>query len=233
MNIRLFLFLAFTFICFTIIGTLTHEFGHYAAAKYVGLQPTLHFQSVDSKLSENEIELDKILALYQKEIDAKKDFPAKKRYDTIIELETKNDFIQTAAGPFQTMLTGTIGFILLLVYRKKFFASQKLNIKQWLLVFFSLFWLREVFNTTVAICLLMITKEKEFYGDEFILSQHFLLPNFTLPIITAIIGIIICLIVVFKFIPSSQRKIFISAGIVGGLIGFVLWMYIVGPILLP
>ncbi len=233
MNIRLFLFLAFTFICFTIIGTLTHEFGHYAAAKYVGLQPTLHFQSVDSELSENEIELDKILALYQKEIDAKKDFPAKKRFDTIIELERKNDFIHTAAGPIQTMLTGTVGFILLLVYRKNFFASQKLNMRQWLLVFLSLFWLREVFNTSMAICLLIISKENEFYGDEFVLSKHLALPSFTLPIATALIGIIICCVVVFKFIPSAQRKIFLSAGFVGGIIGFVLWMYIVGPILLP
>lgn len=233
MNIRLFLFLAFTFIAFTIIGTLTHELGHYAASKYIGLQPTLHFQSVDSKLSENEIELDKILALYQKEIDAKKDFPAKKRYEEIMKIEAKIDFIHSAAGPIQTMLTGTVGFILLLVYRNNFFASEKLNMRQWLLVFLSLFWLREVFNTSMAICLLMVTKEKEFYGDEFILSKHLALPSFTLPIATALIGIIICYVVVFKFIPSSQRKIFISAGFVGGIIGFVLWMYIVGPILLP
>ncbi len=94
MNTRLFLFLAFTFIAFTIIGTITHEFGHYAAAKYVGLQPTFHFQSVDSELSENEIELDKILALYQKEIDAKKDFPAKKRFEDLCKIERENDFSQ-------------------------------------------------------------------------------------------------------------------------------------------
>ncbi len=233
MNIRLFLFLAFTFIAFTIIGTLTHELGHYTAAKYLGLTPKLHYQSVSFALSKNDIEIDKIYGLYQKEINAKQDFPAKKRFDELVIIETKNDTIHRAAGPVQTMLTGTLGFILLLVYRKNFFTSQKLNIKQWLLVFFSLFWLREVFNTALAICLLIITKENEFYGDEFILSQLFLLPNFTLPIITAIIGIIICLIVVFKFIPSSQRKIFISAGFVGGISGYILWRHILGPWLMP
>jgi drug/metabolite transporter (DMT)-like permease len=93
--------------------------------------------------------------------------------------------------------------------------------------------LREVFNTVMAIANMIITKEKEFYGDEFILSEYLSLPIFGLPIITAIIGFIICGIVVFKFVPAAQRKIFIAAGFVGGVIGYILWMYILGPKLIP
>lgn len=230
---KLFFSLVATFIAFTIIGTLTHELGHYAAAKYLGLKPNLHYQSVTLELSNNDIELDKIYGLYQKEIDAKQNFPAKKRYDEIMEVESKNDFTQRAAGPIQTMLTGTIGFILLLIYRKHFFAAQQLNIRQWLLIFFSLFWLREVFNTAMAIAKLMFTNKKEFEGDEFILSQYLSLSNFGLPIITAVMGVVICCLVVFKFVPLAQRKIFIAAGFVGGIIGYVLWMYILGPWLMP
>lgn len=233
MKLKLFLLLFATFIAFTIIGTLTHELGHYGAAKYLGLTPILHYQSVTLELSNNDIELDKIYGLYQEDINAKRDFPAKKRLDEIMEIETKNDFIHTAAGPIQTMLTGMIGFILILIYRKRYFQSAVLNWKQWLLIFFSLFWLREIFNTAMALATLIFTKEKEFYGDEFILSQYLSLGNFGFPIITAIIGLIISCIVVFKFVPSSQRKIFIGAGFVGGIMGYILWMYILGPRLLP
>jgi hypothetical protein len=233
MKWKLFFSLVFTFIAFTIIGTQTHEYGHYAAAKYLGMQPSLHYQSVDNELSENEIELDKIHALYQKEIDTKKDFPAKKRFDELCRKETQNDIFTRSAGPLQTMLTGTIAFIILLANKKKYFSVSSLNWKQWLLIFCSLFWLRQVLNLVIAIVTLIITDRKEFYGDEFILAQHFRLPIFTIQIITAVIGFIICSIVTFKFVPSTQRKIFIAAGLVGGVIGYILWMHILGPILLP
>jgi hypothetical protein len=131
------------------------------------------------------------------------------------------------------MLTATIGFILLLIFRKKYFATRVLNWQQWLLIFFSLFWLREVFNTVMAIGRLAFTNKKEFNGDEFILSEYLSLPNFGLPIISAIIGLIISSIVVFKFVPSTQRKIFIAAGFVGGIAGFILWMHVLGPKLMP
>jgi cation transport ATPase len=230
---KLFLSLVATFILFTIIGTLTHELGHYGAAKYLGLKPNLHYQSVDCELSSNDIELDKINGLYQKDIEAKRDFPARKRYEEIMKEENKNDFITRAWGPLQTMITGSIGFILLIVYRSCLFTSTALNIRQWLLIFFSLFWLRQVLNFFLAFVIMLTTGRKEFYGDEFVLALHLGLPNFTVQIITAIIGVIICCIVVFKFVPSSQRKIFIAAGFVGGVIGYILWMYILGPKLMP
>jgi hypothetical protein len=233
MKLKLFISLVFTFIAFAIIGTQTHEFGHYGAAKYLGLKPTLHYQSVDYEPSDNYIELDKIYDFYQKDIEAERDFPAKKRYDEIMKMETKNDFIHRAAGPIQTILTGTIGFILLLIYRKYFFATKKLNILQWLLIFFSLFWLRQVLNFGMAFFTMLITGRKEFYGDEFVLALHLGLPNFTIQIITAFIGLTISCIVVFKFVPLAQRKIFIAAGFVGGISGYILWMYVFGPWLMP
>jgi hypothetical protein len=230
---KLFLSLAATFILFTIIGTLTHELGHYSAAKYVGLNPELHYQSVSLALSKNDVELDKIYGLYQEDINAKKNFPARKRYDELIQIERKKSLIFIAAGPLQTIFTGTIGFILLLMYRNKYFSSITLRWIQWLLIFLSLFWLREVFNTIMAIAKLVFTNEKEFYGDEFFLSDYLSIPSFGVPIITAITGFIICSIVVFKFVPPLQRKIFIAAGFLGGVIGFILWMYVLGPKLLP
>ena len=233
MKWKLFILLSLTFIAFTIIGTQTHELGHYAAAKYLGMKPTLHYQSVEFGEGENEVEINKILKQYQKEIYEKKDFPLKERYLFIEKKYNQNDFYSRLWGPLQTMLTGSIGFILLIIYREKYFYTTTLNWKLWLMIFISLFWLREVFNTTAAIILFLFSGRKEFFGDEFILSADLSLPAFAIPIITAIVGLIVCSIVVFKFVPASQRKTFIATGLVGGIVGFVFWMYILGPILLP
>ncbi len=85
----------------------------------------------------------------------------------------------------------------------------------------------------IAIITLIVTGRKEFNGDEFILAQHFRLPIFTIQIITAFVGLIISCIVIFKFVPTAQRKIFIAAGFVGGISGYILWMHILGPWLMP
>jgi hypothetical protein len=233
MKLKLFFSLVLTFIVFTIIGTQTHEYGHYAAASYLGMNPSLHYQFVVFGEDSNSMELNEIVLMNEKEIDAKKDFPQRLRYDYLVKITSTKDFYSRLWGPLQTMITGTIGFLFLLFYRKKIIGKTSLTTSQWLLVLLSLFWLREVFNTFMSTTLFLAKGQKEFYGDEFILSMELSLHPFTLPIITAIIGFIICSIVTFKFVPLAQRKIFIVAGFVGGVIGFVLWMYVLGPLILP
>jgi hypothetical protein len=230
---KLFISLVLTFIAFTIIGTQTHEYGHYAAATYLGMAPSLHYQSVAFGEDSNSIELNEIALQFEKEIDAKKDFPLRKRYEALEKILNEKDFYSRLWGPLQTMITGTIGFILILIYRKQFLRKGTLSKLQWLFIFLSLFWLREVFNTFIAITLFFVKGKRAFYGDEFILSEELDLHQFAIPIITALIGLIICSIVTFKFVPLSQRKIFIAAGFVGGVAGFFLWMYLLGPKLLP
>ncbi len=44
-----FILLSLTFILFTVLGTLTHEGGHIAAAKYYGYETTLHYSSMNYK----------------------------------------------------------------------------------------------------------------------------------------------------------------------------------------
>jgi hypothetical protein len=233
MKWKRFISLTFAFIAFTIIGTQTHEFGHYIAAKYFGLNPSLHYQSVDFGDDNNSNELEKITTQFYKEIEAKKDFPLKQKYEYLSKIIEDKDFYSRLWGPLETMITGTIGMLFLLFYRKEIIGKTTLTTLQWLLVFLSLFWLREVFNTFMATILFITKGQKEFYGDEFILSMQLNLHPFVLPLVTAIIGFIICSTVVFKFVPSSLRKIFIAAGFVGGVIGYVLWMYVLGPRLLP
>jgi len=59
------------------------------------------------------------------------------------------------------------------------------------------------------------------------------LPFWLLAAITGVIGFFVLYVVVFKFIPQQQRLTFVSSGIVGGVAGYVLWLYLPGPLLLP
>jgi hypothetical protein len=233
MKWKLFFALVFTFIAFTIIGTQTHEWGHYASAKYLGMNPSLHYQSVEFGEDRISNEGDEIFVQFEKQIIAKEDFPLKSRYQYLQKISSYNYFYSTLWGPLQTMITGTIGFIFIIIFRKRFFNTNALSTSQWLLVFLSLFWLREVFNTFMAGISFFVLGQKEFYGDEFNLCKHLNFPLFSIPIITAIIGIVICCIVTFKFVPKAERKTFIAAGFVGGTIGYIFWMYFLGPIILP
>jgi len=70
------------FVLLTIIGTLSHEATHYLVSKLIGLDPQLHYGSVSFN---DEINLsDKKSVNYLKFLSS------------------------TVAGPFQTILTGSI-----------------------------------------------------------------------------------------------------------------------------
>lgn len=45
MNLRLFLFLAVGFMFFTVFGTLSHEFGHFAVARFLGYPAKISYGS--------------------------------------------------------------------------------------------------------------------------------------------------------------------------------------------
>lgn len=102
-NLRLFIFLVIGFISATVIGTLSHEFGHYAVAEYLGYDASINYGST---------------ALNHTGI-----IPAGDR------------FLITLGGPAETILTGTVGVILLLLYRKSYRRASQLNFKQWTIVF--------------------------------------------------------------------------------------------------
>ena len=48
----------------------------------------------------------------------------------------------------------------------------------------------------------------------------------------SIISIFVCL-TIWKIIPNNKKKEFILSAIIGCPIGYVLWMLIIGPIVLP
>ncbi len=228
----LFLF-TMAFIIFTIIGTLTHEYGHIWVAKYFGYKTTLSYGSMTYKPGESHPYYRVYKSIYSKykhEIKNNLPFPEKEEYTKLLKkLKTERLLIATG-GPAQTILTGLLGLLLLLL-RKKSIKTKGLKFIDWLSVFLSLFWLREVFNPVVSVLSGLINGTGIFFGgDEANIAIYLGLPVGTVPIILGIFGLIISVFIVFKIIPERLRFTFIIAGFIGGLSGFMFWMKLLGPL---
>jgi len=72
-----------------------------------------------------------------------------------------------------------------------------------------------------------------FSGDEKYISYGLNLWEGAVPIILGFAGLLISLFVIFNIIPNRHRLTFIISGLVGSSIGFILWMNILGPGILP
>jgi len=204
MDKKLFIGLFLSFIAATIIGTLSHEFGHYIVAKYFGYDARINYGATfwNSPDPNNPITPSSPIAM-------------------------------TLGGPIQTMLTGTIGVFLLLVFRKSFYAADKLSLRQWIIIFLSLFWLRQTSNFCTWLGSYFLNGSFSSRPDEIRIANYFDLPTWTLISITAMMGAFVLGIITFKFIPSRQRITFLTAGLCGGIAGFYLWLIQFGKYIMP
>ena len=246
LDIKQLIFLSLGFVLFTIIGTVTHEYGHIAVAKSLGYETTLHYGSMNSYpqgyLNDNDVialknlTKDYIGIKYDNwpiEIKEK----AEAYYDILDKRywnEKSNDgLLITIGGPLQTILTGTIG-LLILIWRRKTIYKNGMKIIDWLFVFLSLFWLREIFNLVTSIGGEFISPNGNWFGgDELYISQELNLWSGTISLILATLGIVVAIYVIFRIIPITKRLTFILSGIIGGISGFGLWMNLIGPKILP
>lgn len=231
---------------FTVIGTVSHEYGHIAIAKAFDYETKLHYGSMHSYpkgyLKDKDLKaLNKLVKDYltipyeswPKSIKEKVT-----EYNNILKnrywnKKSNEELFITIGGPLQTILTGTIG-LLILIWRKKSISKNGMKTLDWLIVFLSLFWLREIFNLATSIGGELISPNGSWFGgDELYISQALHVWPGTISIILATIGIAVAYYVIFKVIPKKLRLTFILSGIIGGITGFVLWMHIIGPKVLP
>jgi hypothetical protein len=139
----------------------------------------------------------------------------------------------TIGGPLQTILTGIIGLIILFL-RRKYIQTEGLKIIDWLAVFLGLFWLREVFNLVHSFGSEIISPNGRWFGgDEYHISNGLNLWAGTIPILLGAIGLLVSVYIVFQIVPKNLRLTFILSGLIGGITGFILWMNIIGPKILP
>lgn len=227
----LFLF-SIAFIFCTVIGTVTHEFGHILVAKFLGYETTLHYSSMNYDRGDGKAELIPIYTEYRYEIENDLQFPRKEEYESIIrKIYLTDPLLIKMGGPFQTILTGIIG-LLILYFRKDKMRKNGFKLFDWIAVFLSLFWLREVFNLVMSI-FSGIFDGSYFGGDEAKISRILEIPIGTIPIILGVLGLLVSLYIVFKVIPKVKRFNFILGGLIGGISGYILWMNIIGPRVLP
>lgn len=118
----------------TVIGTLSHELGHYTAAKLIGNEAKINYAQTFSYNPSLSTELKSIYDNYYNEINEKKEFPLKDKLKELRTQEIEEAKITSIGGPLQTMLTGTLGFILLLCNRKNIYKNEKINIIGWIYI---------------------------------------------------------------------------------------------------
>ncbi len=223
----------FAFILFTVIGIVSHEYGHILAANYLGYETKLHYASMDWNGEEFKKQYEILYLENEEDIHNNQPFPDKQRMDDMLSKFKRHSFIITLAGPLQTTFTGILG-LLLLFLRRNMRRRNGLKIIDWLGVFMALFWLREIFNLMMSILRKLITGKDSFFGgDEMQLSLILGLPAGTFSIALAILGLLISYFVIFRIIPKANRPIFVISGCIGGLAGYFIWMYGIGPVFLP
>lgn len=233
--IRRSILFACLFIVFTIVGTLTHELGHIIVAKWFGYQTTLHYGSMNWHSGPLDTRLVTILNEYGVEIEEDIDFPSRREYFQLNAARSQHEFWILVGGPVQTIATGLIGFFILLLRRSK---PQPLSFNwlDWLAVFFALFWLRLVFNPIIYLIDQWYQGNDmplRFFGDEYLIARMIRLKGWELPILFGLIGTVIVTYVLFNLIPRHKRNAFIAGGCIGGLLGYWIWMKILGPVVLP
>lgn len=228
---KFFIKMVLVFIAATIIGTLTHELGHCTMATFLGHDSKLKYASCVSSPRANPVILE-TLKNHSNEITSGIDFDGKQKYESIRNQIMWESTWVTMAGPLQTLLIGTLGFILLLIYHSKNVDSQKFSFTGWLLVFLSLFWIRQVFIFALSFSKFIYSGELKSRIDEIRIAHFFEINPWSIVSLTSAIGLIISIITI-KLIPKRLVFTFLSAGFFGGISGLILWFRLIGPIILP
>lgn len=199
----LLLMLILTFILFTVIGTLSHEMGHYILAVLAGYEPHFGYGYVDWST------------------------------DDYSQINTFWDDLITLGGPVQTMLTGSIGLGYILIHKEKFTSQNALSFPQWLWIFMALFWLRQPTNLMIWIGKYLYYGRLSYTSDEVELAIRYHLSLWSIICATGIVGFLVASYISFFIIPKKERLTFILGGLIGGVLGYILWLEILGPIWMP
>lgn len=202
---RLSLILILAFILFTVVGTLSHEAGHWFVAEVLGMDATINYYSTH------------FISIGE---------------DRIRYLKVENLAI-LIGGSIQTILVGCFGFVWLWQERFNLFDLKKLRWEDWFFVFLSLFWLRELANFVMWVISYYNKGYFTDRMDEVRIAIMLGFPQSSIISVLAFFSLIISLIVIFKLIPVSQRFTFIISGFIGGVLGYLLWLEWFGKYILP
>ena len=131
---RLFLYLFVSFILAVVVGIMSHECGHWLVTRCFGFhgQHIRYNATVYGRPDDKWLRRDSTLQAEYAEFSSGVDFPSKGEYQKLQNTRDRDYFLITAGGPLETMLAGTIGLLLLFLYRKKIAQTDWLFFAQWL-----------------------------------------------------------------------------------------------------
>lgn len=203
---QLYIYLFVAFVIATILGTVSHEFGHYIIAKYLGYNAQIHYAYTSISHS-----------------------------DTLNHGIQSGRIWIKLGGPLQTMITGTIGLGLVIfsTKRKSFSHTDNMSFRHWLFIFLSLFWLRQPAILFLWLLNYFKTGHWSRLSDEIKIAQYFRWPIWTILVITSLTGLVVLAIILFRYIPERVRLTFLLSGLAGGVSGYILWLIFVGKLIIP
>lgn len=228
-----FFLFSLAFALFTVVGTLSHEYGHIAIAKLFQQETTLHYGSMNHGNPARSTRISELYQSHKEAIENKSDFDGREEYMMLIREQWFESLWVSIGGPLQTVLTGVIGLVIL-YYQRRRINEASFNFWTWLGVFLGLFWLREIFNLTIGFAKhFLLGRDRLFGGDELHISKMLGLWDGTISLGLGLGGLVVSGWIVFKIVPKKLQFTFIFSGLVSSALCFYLWMYIVGPALLP
>ena len=228
-----FLSLTIAFALTAVAGTLLHECGHYLVARALGYKSTISYAYTNWVNNKVDGALHVAYEKYGYQVMHHLPYPDQEKVKLLEHKSRQDSFWITLAGPLQTMLTGCLGLFLILIYRKRYASASSLSFWEWLPLFLSLFWTRQVFNFFIGGNLPFLKAIPSLPSDETKLSIYFNWPGWLLSAITALIGLLVSSFIVLKIVSPKDRTAFMVAGLVGGGGGFIIWIKWLGPMLLP
>lgn len=192
-KVQLWVSLSLAFLLTTIIGTVSHEAGHFVMAEGLGYSADMSFNYTSIEDSDQAV-------------------------------SSRDRFLITLAGPLQTILTGTLGLIL--VYRQRNYYRNKtvLSVGKWCLIFLALFWIRPTINLISQTLIFMMKHHLSSEGDEFRLAAALHLPAWSLSLTCGLAGALVFTLVFFGFVPRTVRTTFLLSGLTGGGLGYLIWV---------
>ena len=239
-EIKLTLVLSLAFVLVTVIGTLSHEAGHWTAARLLGCKAEIHYAHMNSSCRPDRLRYAELWRENREAILAERDFPDRKEFEEekqrLADWEEahKTDRLQIlAGGPLQTMLFGTIGWLLLIRSRRKH-PYERLSIFQWGWVLLALFWSRELFNAISGVIRTLLSPSTiHLNGDELRMAGILNWPSWSLAAVCAGLSLGIMLHICLVLIPRKQLVSLLVAALLGCSLGFYGWIYEMGPRILP
>jgi hypothetical protein len=185
--------------------------GHFISAKILGYQPTIHYNKIT-------FENDGFFKLMKEG----------KISDNLNGKLQIHKVFWSSCGPLATLLLAMIGLVGLIIKNRK---SNNFNNLSLFFLLLSINWLRNI-SVVLAVSISFIFG-KHSICDEFAIETGLKLPPLSLFLTLGIFGLLIFILILLKFVPYKLRIIFLYSLFVGGTLGSILWLFFLGPIILP